>query len=180
MWIISRTSISLVNKIKGEIQASEDITVQIIKQLIKSLDQFPHKAHLANFLNENPPVKTLLAPNYFSNLVLTDNLSSPPHIDSYHELWDSIIKSTMETFGMHSTSLSTLEFDCCILPFIVNLCPARDSPEFQTIIRPNGTIIELSIDIWGVGDLVSSCNVVGIPQELLSFNLDLCKSDPDS
>ncbi|CAJ0749733.1 24596_t:CDS:2, partial [Entrophospora sp. SA101] len=62
---------------------------------------------------------------------------------------------------------------------ILNLCPARDSPEFQTIIRPNGTIIELSIDIWGVGDLVSSCNVVGIPQELLSFNLDLCKSDPD-
>ncbi|CAJ0922193.1 15558_t:CDS:2 [Entrophospora sp. SA101] len=102
-------------------KSSEDITVQIIKQLIKSLDQFPHKAHLANFLNENPPVKTLLAPNYFSNLVLTDNLSSPPHIDSYHELWDSIIKSTMETFGMHSTSLSTLEFDCCNCPDMVVL-----------------------------------------------------------
>ncbi|CAJ0827120.1 7879_t:CDS:2 [Entrophospora sp. SA101] len=140
MWIISRTSISLVNKIKGEIQeqklqASEDITVQIIKQLIKSLDQFPHKAHLANFLNENPPVKTLLAPNYFSNLVLTDNLSSPPHIDSYHELWDSIIKSTMETFGMHSTSLSTLEFDCCNCPDMVvlvkNICPFRGEEKSQ-------------------------------------------------
>ncbi|CAJ0913062.1 15919_t:CDS:2 [Entrophospora sp. SA101] len=116
-------------------KSSEDITVQIIKQLIKSLDQFPHKAHLANFLNENPPVKTLLAPNYFSNLVLTDNLSSPPHIDSYHELWDSIIKSTMETFGMHSTSLSTLEFDCCNCPDMVvlvkNICPFRGEEKSQ-------------------------------------------------
>ena len=30
-----------------------------------------------------------------------------------------------------------------ILPIIVNLCPQRDSPEFQTITRPNGTVIEL-------------------------------------
>ena len=34
-----------------------------------------------------------------------------------------------------------------ILPFIVNLCPPRDSPEFQTIIQPNGTTIELGYAI---------------------------------
>ncbi|CAG8759009.1 10739_t:CDS:2, partial [Dentiscutata heterogama] len=178
--------------------------------------------------------------------------------DSYHDLWDSIIKNTLELFGMHSTSLPTLEFDrntnkrtstgrnrpdmvvlvrnvcpfrgeeksreeagdpsselvdkikdwtygdapyifayyaigaqvtfvalykpenkkrklnicseriaefdlgrlsdririmnflrniCRILPIIVNLCPTRDSPEFQTMIRPNGTIIELGYAI---------------------------------
>jgi len=31
--------------------------------------------------------------------------------DSYHDLWDSIIKNTMEIFGKHNTSLPTLEFD---------------------------------------------------------------------
>ncbi|CAG8835728.1 6943_t:CDS:2, partial [Racocetra persica] len=31
--------------------------------------------------------------------------------DSYHCLWDSVIKNTIETFGMHSGSLSKLEFD---------------------------------------------------------------------
>jgi len=31
--------------------------------------------------------------------------------DSYHFLWDSIIKNTIETFGMHSFSMSILEFD---------------------------------------------------------------------
>lgn len=30
-----------------------------------------------------------------------------------------------------------------ILPIIVNLCPPRDLPEFQTITRSNGTVIEL-------------------------------------
>jgi hypothetical protein len=25
----------------------------------------------------------------------------------------------------------------------VNLCPPRDSPDFETIIRPNGTVVEL-------------------------------------
>ncbi|CAG8775912.1 9525_t:CDS:2 [Dentiscutata erythropus] len=162
--------------------------------------------------------------------------------DSYHDLWDSIIKNTLELFGMHSASLPTLQFDrntnkrtstgrnrpdmvvlvknvcpfrgeekareeggdpsielvdkikdwtygdapyilayyaigvqitfvalykpekkrklsiCSeriaefdlgrrILPIIVNLCPSRDSPEFQTIVRPNGTIIELGYAI---------------------------------
>ncbi|CAG8803119.1 16166_t:CDS:2, partial [Racocetra fulgida] len=31
--------------------------------------------------------------------------------DSYHYLWDCIIKNTLELFGMHSASLPTLEFD---------------------------------------------------------------------
>ncbi|CAG8683109.1 6637_t:CDS:2, partial [Racocetra fulgida] len=102
--------------------------------------------------------------------------------DSYHYLWDSVIKNTIETFGMHSISLAQLEFDRNTskrtstgklsnrnLPdmavLVGNVCPFRgeeksrndigdpsselvdrieeDSPEFQTIIRPNGTIIEL-------------------------------------
>ncbi|KAF0534957.1 serine/threonine protein kinase [Gigaspora margarita] len=178
--------------------------------------------------------------------------------DSYHFLWDCVIKNTIETFGMHSASLPTLEFDrntskrtstgrnrpdmfvlvrnvcpfrgeeksreeagdpsseltdkikdwtygdapyilayyaigvqitfvalykpenkkrkmnicseriaefhlgclsdririmnflrniCRILPIIVNLCPPRDSPEFQTIVRTNGTVIELGYAI---------------------------------
>ncbi|CAG8601011.1 9892_t:CDS:2 [Cetraspora pellucida] len=154
--------------------------------------------------------------------------------DSYHCLWDSVIKNTIETFGMHSGSLSKLEFDynmseeksredsgdpssklvgkiedwsygdapyifvyyaigvqvilvilykpenkkrklnvcsekiaefdlgclldririmnflqniCHLLPLIVNLCPPRESPEFQTIFRPSGTVIELGYTI---------------------------------
>ncbi|CAG8776936.1 1127_t:CDS:1, partial [Ambispora leptoticha] len=35
-------------------------------------------------------------------------------------------------------------------------------------------------DIWGVGNLVGSCNVRGIPQELLSFSMDLCNGNPDN
>jgi hypothetical protein len=34
-----------------------------------------------------------------------------------------------------------------ILPLIVNLCPPRESPDFETIIRPNGTTIELGYSI---------------------------------
>ncbi|CAG8827743.1 35612_t:CDS:2, partial [Racocetra persica] len=45
--------------------ASEDITLEIINQLIRGPDQLPNKFDLANFLNESPPVKILLAPNYY-------------------------------------------------------------------------------------------------------------------
>ncbi|GBB87195.1 hypothetical protein RclHR1_13630005 [Rhizophagus clarus] len=42
-------------------------------------------------------------------------LISPPtygkNEDSYHAFWDSIIKSTIEVFGKHSSELPTLEFD---------------------------------------------------------------------
>jgi len=34
------------------------------------------------------------------------------------------------------------------------------------------------VDMWGVGNLVVSCNITGIPQELLSFSTDLCNSSP--
>ena len=34
------------------------------------------------------------------------------------------------------------------------------------------------VDIWGVGHLVASCNISGIPSDLSSFSADLCKSDP--
>ncbi|CAG8770402.1 16731_t:CDS:1, partial [Racocetra fulgida] len=39
---------------------------------------------------------------------------------------------------------------------------------------------DFKVDIWGVGNLVGSCNVTGIPQELLNFSIDLCKSNPDN
>ncbi|KAF0421095.1 serine/threonine protein kinase [Gigaspora margarita] len=261
----------LVNEIKGEgeeqklqapsiLVAPKDITTKIIKQLIQSPGQLPHKSDLANFLNENPPVKIPLASIHFSQfntslggiteeerdtyfilstevectslyLRLIVPLIYPPSYgkteDSYHCLWDCVIKNTIETFGMHNASLPTLEFDrntskrnstgrnrpdmvvlvrnicpfrgeeksreeagdpsselidkikpenkkrklnicseriaefdlgrlsdririmnflrniCRILPIIVNLCPPRDSPEFQTIMRTNGTVIEL-------------------------------------
>ncbi len=41
----------------------------------------------------------------------TDSLPSLKTEDSYHGLWDSIIKNTLEIFGMHNTSLPALEFD---------------------------------------------------------------------
>ncbi|CAG8821445.1 36119_t:CDS:2, partial [Racocetra persica] len=36
---------------------------------------------------------------------------------------------------------------CRLLPLIANLCPPRESPEFQTIFRPSGTVIELGYTI---------------------------------
>ncbi|RIB23591.1 hypothetical protein C2G38_2032619 [Gigaspora rosea] len=265
--------------------APKDITAEIIKKLIQSPDQLPHKSDLKNFLNENSPVKIPLAPIHFSQfntslggiteeerdtyfilsteaectslyLRLIAPLIYPPSYgkteDSYHCLWDCVIKNTIETFGMHNASLPTLEFDrntsrnrpdmvvlvknvcpfcdeeksrdeagdpsselidkiqdwtygdapyilayyaigvqitfvalykpenkkrklsicseriaefdlgrlsdririmnclrniCRILPIIVNLCPQRDSPEFQTMVRTNGTVIELGYAI---------------------------------
>ncbi|CAG8734803.1 6409_t:CDS:2, partial [Dentiscutata heterogama] len=49
----------------------KDISIEIIKQLIQSPDQLPHKSDLANFLNENPPVKIPLAPNLFYQISTT-------------------------------------------------------------------------------------------------------------
>ncbi|CAG8757439.1 12880_t:CDS:2, partial [Ambispora leptoticha] len=123
----------------------KDISIEIIKQLIQSPDQLPHKSDLANFLNENPPVKIPLSPTHFYQISTTGldgiteeerdtyfilstevdctflysrligQLIYPPSYgiteDSYHDLWDSIIKNTIEMFGMHSASLPTLEFD---------------------------------------------------------------------
>jgi hypothetical protein len=34
-----------------------------------------------------------------------------------------------------------------ILPTIVNLCPARDTPDLITLERPNGTIVELGYNV---------------------------------
>ncbi|CAG8700427.1 7722_t:CDS:2, partial [Ambispora gerdemannii] len=34
-----------------------------------------------------------------------------------------------------------------LLPIIVNLCPQRDVPDFITIYRPNGTVIELGYSV---------------------------------
>ncbi|CAG8443815.1 4822_t:CDS:2 [Cetraspora pellucida] len=265
--------------------APEDITLEIINQLIRGPDQLPNKFDLANFLNESPPVKIPIAPNHYFQfntslggitkeerdtyfvlsteaectslyLRLIAPLIYPPSYgkteDSYHCLWNSIIKNTIETFGMHSGSLSKLEFDrntsrnhpdmvvlvgnvcpfrgeeksredsedpsselvdkiedwsygdalyifayyaigvqvtlvilykpenkkrklnvcsekiaefdlgrlsnririmnflrniCRLLPLIANLCPPRESPEFQTIFRPSGTVIELGYTI---------------------------------
>ncbi|CAG8624766.1 14459_t:CDS:2 [Cetraspora pellucida] len=145
--------------------------------------------------------------------------------------------------------MNFLQNICCLLPLIVNLCPLRESPEFQTIFRPSETVIELGytikkkiaderqvthlkeiyemlstnnirfsdkleyssihsvnlvphreqqefsesdhaskmlnkkhdfkVDIWGVGNLIGSCNVTGISSELSSFSTDLCKSNPN-
>ncbi|CAG8456287.1 10760_t:CDS:2 [Dentiscutata heterogama] len=36
------------------------------------------------------------------------------------------------------------------------------------------------VDIWGVGNLIGSCNVTGIPPELLSFSTNLCKHNPNN
>ncbi|CAG8691957.1 13942_t:CDS:2, partial [Dentiscutata heterogama] len=280
--IIKKNGVSVAPSI---LVAPKDITVEIIKKLIQSPDQLPHKYDLKNFLNENPPVKIPLAPIHFSQFntslggiteeerdtyfILSTEaectslysrliapLIYPPSYgkteDSYHCLWDCVIKNTIETFGMHSASLPTLEFDrntsrnrpdmvvlvrnvcpfrgaeksreeagdpsselidkikdwtygdapyilayyaigvqitfvalykpenkkrkqnicseriaefdlgrlsdrvrimnflrniCRILPIIVNLCPQRDSPEFQTMVRTNGTVIELGYAI---------------------------------
>ncbi|CAG8794107.1 41423_t:CDS:2 [Gigaspora margarita] len=230
----AETIAELIEKIKGE---GQDISIEIIKQLIQSPDQLPHKSDLTNFLNENPPVKIPLAPNLFYQISTTgpDGITeeerdtyfilsteaectflfakllgqliySPSYEkteDSYHYLWDCIIKNTLELFGMHSASRNrpdmvvlvrnvcplrgeeksrdeagdpsselvdkikdwtygdapyifayyAIEFDLGrlsdrirIMNFlrnILNLCPPRDSPEFQTIIRPSGAIIEL-------------------------------------
>ncbi|CAG8835495.1 6593_t:CDS:1, partial [Racocetra persica] len=35
------------------------------------------------------------------------------------------------------------------------------------------------VDIWGVKNLISSCNIIGVPPELSSFSTDLCKSNPN-
>ncbi|CAG8617308.1 7562_t:CDS:2, partial [Dentiscutata heterogama] len=227
--------------------APEDITPEIMKQLVQSPGQLPNKSDLANFLNENPPAKIPLSPNLFfqfnTSLItkeerdtyfvlstevectllysrLIGQLIYPPSYgkteDSYHDLWDSIIKNTIEMFGKHNASLPMLEFDRNtskrtstgeeksreeagdpsrelvdkfndwtygdapyifayyavgayvtfvtlhkpenkstkkkkterrLLPLIANLCPPRESPEFQTIPRQNGTIIELGYTI---------------------------------
>ena len=34
-----------------------------------------------------------------------------------------------------------------ILPIIVNLCPAREIPDFSTLVRSNGTIVELGYHV---------------------------------
>ncbi|CAG8789527.1 20380_t:CDS:2, partial [Racocetra persica] len=49
----------------SKLVASEDITVEIIKQLTQSPGQLPYKSDLANFLNENPPVKIPLSPDHY-------------------------------------------------------------------------------------------------------------------
>ncbi|GBC00438.1 hypothetical protein RclHR1_03860003 [Rhizophagus clarus] len=37
---------------------------------------------------------------------------------------------------------------------------------------------DFNVDMWGVGNLVVSCSITGIPQELLSFSSDLCNKSP--
>ncbi|CAG8574795.1 12662_t:CDS:2, partial [Ambispora leptoticha] len=119
----------------------KDITPEIMKQLVQSPGQLPHKSDLANFLNENPPVKIPLSPNHFfqfnTSLItreerdtyfelstevdctllysrLIGQLIYPASYgiteNSYHYLWDSIIKNTIEMFGKHNASLPILEF----------------------------------------------------------------------
>ncbi|GET54610.1 hypothetical protein RIR_jg9208.t3 [Rhizophagus irregularis DAOM 181602=DAOM 197198] len=185
----------------------KNITAEVIKQLVQSPGQLPNRSDLANFLNENPPVKIPLAPIHFFQFKTGDldgitdeerdiyfiqnaeeectslfskllgQLIFPPSYgkneNSYHDLWDSIIKNTMKIFGKHNTSLPTLEFDRNtskrtttgeeksqedaedlskeltkkfqghVLPIIVNLCLPRDFPDFETIIRSNRTVVEL-------------------------------------
>ncbi|CAG8483687.1 3106_t:CDS:2 [Rhizophagus irregularis] len=123
----------------------KNITAEVIKQLVQSPGQLPNRSDLANFLNENPPVKIPLAPIHFFQFKTGDldgitdeerdiyfiqnaeeectslfskllgQLIFPPSYgkneNSYHDLWDSIIKNTMKIFGKHNTSLPTLEFD---------------------------------------------------------------------
>ncbi|CAG8458256.1 1212_t:CDS:2 [Dentiscutata heterogama] len=245
------------------------ISIEIIKQLIRSPDQLPHKSDLTNFLTKNPPVKICLLPIIITNLV--QQLIYPPSYgkteDSYYDLWDSIIKNTIEIFGIHSASLPTLEFDRntsksqlprhgyisekylsssrdvlyifayyaigvqvtfvtlyksenkkrklnCIHESKPKLIMHRDVQwpniihyyeEYQRFIlidfdyadfSPSDEPLEefsesdyapemlnkkhvFKDDIWGVRNLISSCNVTGIPSKLSSFSTDLCKSNPN-
>ncbi|CAG8729925.1 13189_t:CDS:2, partial [Funneliformis caledonium] len=123
----------------------KDITTEIIKLLVQCPGQLPKRSNIADFLNENPPVKIPLAPIHFFQLKtrgsdciteeerniyfvpnakeectslfskLLGQLIYPPSYgkneDSYHSLWDSIIKNTIEVFGKHNASLQLLEFD---------------------------------------------------------------------
>ncbi|CAG8836187.1 14304_t:CDS:2, partial [Racocetra persica] len=38
---------------------------------------------------------------------------------------------------------------------------------------------DFKVNIWGVRNLIGSCNVTGIPSKLSSFSTDLCKSNPN-
>ncbi|CAG8768360.1 3137_t:CDS:2, partial [Dentiscutata heterogama] len=69
--------------------APEDITVEIIKQLIQSPGQLPHKSDLENFLNENPPVKIPLSPNLYYQFSTTGR--------------DAITKNERDTYFILST-----------------------------------------------------------------------------
>ena len=35
------------------------------------------------------------------------------------------------------------------------------------------------VDVWGIGNLVVSCNITGIPPELSKFSADLCNNSPN-
>ncbi|CAG8742285.1 7449_t:CDS:2, partial [Funneliformis caledonium] len=79
--------------------------------------------------------------------------SEPVNIGSSKKRTRSEVKSEMicefnlESFSHRIRVMNLLRNTCRILPTIVNLCPARDTPDFITLLRPNGTIVELGYNV---------------------------------
>ena len=60
------------------------------------------------------------------------------------------------------------------MPIIVNLCPQRDSPDFETKIRSNGTVIELGYAVTkkftNEASVIHLKEIYGILQVRLKFS----------
>ncbi|CAG8719365.1 12059_t:CDS:2 [Funneliformis caledonium] len=90
------------------------------------------------------------------------HLIYPPSVgmneDSFHAFWDAdrnicpdmvILVRNVALYESKPVNIRSSEVksemicECRILPTIVNLCLARDTPDFITLLRPNGTIFNL-------------------------------------
>ncbi|CAJ0759408.1 6107_t:CDS:2, partial [Entrophospora sp. SA101] len=105
-----------------------DPTNKIMKYWLQTPDEIPERHQLTYFLNKIPNVKIPLS---------KENFSSIPVIGPF-----SIDPTERDKYFVESKSES-----CRILPMIINMCPSKELPDFETIIRDNGTNIEIGYDI---------------------------------
>ncbi|CAJ0769536.1 9639_t:CDS:2, partial [Entrophospora sp. SA101] len=84
--------------------------------------------------------------------VLYINEKEPININSRKRKCPDICSERLAEFDLNKLThrfklMNLIRNICCILPMIINMCPSKELPDFETIIRDNGTNIEIGYDI---------------------------------
>nr|CAG8590599.1 10567_t:CDS:2 [Entrophospora candida] len=84
--------------------------------------------------------------------VLYINEKEPININSQKRKCPDICSERLAEFDLNKLThrfklMNLIRNICRILPMIINMCPSKELPDFETIIRDNGTNIEIGYDI---------------------------------
>ncbi|CAB4482291.1 unnamed protein product [Rhizophagus irregularis] len=128
---------------RGE-EKAENSTADVSKELTDKFKEWTYgdAPYLFAYYAIGQIVTFVLLTESESKNIGSNNKRTRPEVKS-ETLGDFNLRELSERLR----AMNLLRNICRLLPIIVNLCPARDTPDFLTLRRENGTIVELGYHV---------------------------------